>query len=144
MPESVRILLVEDDENDAELALRALSKVGVPGMVAHSRDGEEALDFLLGRGAFLGCPGAEGLRVILLDLKLPKLDGLEVLRTIRAEPLTRDLPVVMLTSSMLPSDVAACYRAGASSYVVKQVEFAAHACALQEIAAYWLRLNVVP
>ena len=144
MLESVRILLVEDDENDAELALRALSEVGVPGMVAHSRDGEEALDFLLGRGEFEGRPGAEGLRVDLLDLKLPKLDGLEVLQTIRAEPLTRDLPVVMLTSSMLPADVAACYRAGANSYVVKQVDFCAHARALQEIAAYWLRLNVVP
>lgn len=144
MPDSVRILLVEDDENDAELALRALSKVGVPGMVAHSRDGEEALDFLLGRGEFEGRPGAEGLKLVLLDLKLPKRDGLEVLQAIRLDPLTRALPVVMLTSSMLPADVAACYRSGANSYVVKQVEFAAHARALQEIAAYWLRLNVVP
>lgn len=144
MPDSVQILLVEDDENDAELALRALSKVSVPGMVAHSRDGEEALDFLLGRGEFRGRPGAEGLRLVLLDLKLPKLDGLEVLQAMRTEPLTRDLPVVMLTSSMLPADVVACYRAGANSYVVKQVEFAAHARALQEIAGYWLRLNVIP
>lgn len=144
MPESVRILLVEDDENDAELALRALSKAGMPGLVAHSRDGEEALDFLFGRGEFEGRPGAEGLKLVLLDLKLPKLDGREVLHAIRAEPLTRDLPVVMLTSSMLPADVAACYRAGANGYVVKQVEFAAQTRALQEIAAYWLRLNVVP
>lgn len=142
MPESFRILLVEDDENDAELALRALSKANASGKVLHLRDGNEALDYLFGRDELTGRSGAEGLRLILLDLKLPKRDGLEVLRTVRSDPSTLRLPVVMLTSSTLPADVNACYRAGASSYVVKQVEFSAHARALQHIAAYWLRLNV--
>ena len=142
MPEPVRILLVEDDEGDAELALRALASVREPGTVHHARDGEEALDFLFGRGAFQGRPGAESVHLVLLDLKLPKVGGHEVLAAVRAHPSTRTIPVVVLTSSMLPADVERCYRAGANGFVVKPVEFSRYEQALQELALYWTRLNV--
>ena len=142
MSEPVRILLVEDDEGDAELAMRALASVMPPGAVQRVRDGEEALDFLFGRGAFQGRPGAEGIRLVLLDLKLPKVGGREVLAAVRAHPSTRPIPVVVLTSSMLPSDVEGCYRAGANGFVVKPVEFSRHEQALQQLAVYWTSLNV--
>jgi CheY-like chemotaxis protein len=108
MAEEIRILLVEDDMGDAELALRALANAELPGGVHHAADGEEALDFLFGRGAFEGRPGAATVRLILLDLKLPKVDGREVLAKVRADDRTRAIPVVVLTSSMLPADVGAC------------------------------------
>lgn len=136
MPEDLLILLVEDDDDDAELALRALSKSGVGAEVLRARDGAEALEVLLG-----GPPGSEP-ALVLLDLKLPKVDGVEVLERYRSDARSRRVPVVVLTSSMLPADVAACYAAGANSYVVKQVEFASHARTLQEIARYWLNVNV--
>ena len=141
MPEPVRILLVEDDEGDAVLALLALASVTPPGSVHHAGDGEAALNFLFGRGAFQGRPGAETVRLVLLDLKLPKISGHEVLAAVRAHPATRTIPVVVLTSSMLPADVERCYRAGANGFVVKPVEFSAHERALQELAEYWTRLN---
>jgi two-component system, response regulator len=139
-PARARILLVEDDANDAELALRALGK-GLAGQVHHARDGAEALSYLFD-AVSVEPHGPAGLRLVLLDLKLPKVDGLEVLARIRATPGTRSLPVVILTSSMLPRDVAACYEAGANSYVVKRVEFEQQALALRSIAEYWLHLNV--
>ncbi|MBP7676906.1 MAG: response regulator [Thermoanaerobaculia bacterium] len=143
MPEAVRILLVEDDDDDAELALRALARSEIGPRVVRARDGEEALDVLLGRGPF---EGREVPRpaLVLLDLKLPKVDGIEVLRRFRADGRARGVPVVVLTSSMLPADVRACYEAGANGFVVKQVEFAEHARTLQQIADYWLRINVRP
>jgi len=136
------ILLVEDDENDAELALRALSKAGFGDVVARARDGEEALDLLLARGPHEGSAGAAGLRLVLLDLKLPKRDGLQVLTAVRADARGRRVPIVVLTSSMLSADVEACWAAGATSYVVKPVEFSSHARTIQGIARYWLELNV--
>ena len=143
MTEAARILLVEDDDDDAELALRALALSEVGAAVTRARDGEEALDVLLGRGAFAG-RGVPPAALVLLDLKLPKVDGIEVLTRFRADARSRGVPVVVLTSSMLPADVRACYEAGASSFVVKPVEFAAHARALQQIAVYWLRVNLRP
>jgi len=141
MSDEFGVLLVEDNVTDAELALRALQKSGLGCPVAHVRDGEEALDFVFGRGAFLGrAPGA-GLRLILLDLKLPKVDGLEVLKAVKADPRTRAIPVVVLTSSRVPADVAACYAAGANSYIVKPVEYEDHAAALRDVGRYWTRLN---
>lgn len=143
MPEEVWILLVEDDDDDAELALRALARCDLAPRVVRARDGEEALDVLLGRGeAAAGRVPRPAL--VLLDLKLPKVDGIEVLTRFRADGRGRDVPVVVLTSSMLPADVRACYQAGANSFVVKQVEFAEHARTLREIAAYWLQVNVRP
>ena len=142
MPEAVRILLVEDDEGDAELALRALERAGLAGSVHHAADGEQALDFLFGRGPFEGRPGAETVHLVLLDLKLPKLGGREVLEALRVHPATRTIPVVILTSSMLPSDVRDCYRAGANSFVVKPVEFLRHERTLGDLARYWTGLNV--
>jgi two-component system, response regulator len=144
MSEAVRILLVEDDEGDAELALRALAKAGTGAGVRHVADGEQALDFLFGRGRFEGKPGAGSVRLVLLDLKLPKLGGREVLTALRAHPSTRTLPVVVLTSSMLPADVRDCYRAGANSFVVKPVEFSRHERTLRQLAEYWTGLNVTP
>ncbi len=144
MADEVRILLVEDEETDAELALLALGKAGLPGKVHHAPDGQQALDFLFGEGAFEGRPGAAGLRVILLDLKLPKVEGLEVLARVRADARTRTIPVVILTSSMLRADVEAAYRGGANSLVVKPVNFADHSLALRTIGTYWLGLNFAP
>jgi len=142
MADAVEILLVEDNPTDAELAQRALKKLGLPGQVHAVRDGEEALDFVFARGAFGKREVGQGLAVILLDLKLPKVDGLEVLRAVKSDPRTRDIPVVMLTSSKVPADVEACYRAGANSYIVKPVDFAGHAQVLRDLGFYWARLNV--
>lgn len=144
MADEVRILLVEDEESDAELALIALGKAGLPGRVHHAWDGQEALDYLFGKGAFEGRPGAAGLHVVLLDLKLPKVEGIEVLARIRADERTRTIPVVVLTSSMLPADVDAAYRTGANSLVVKPVNFGDHSQALQTIGTYWMEINVAP
>ena len=143
MTEVVRLLLVEDDDDDAELALRALARSEVASTVVRARDGEEALDVLLGRGPFEGREVPQP-ALVLLDLKLPKVDGIEVLKRFRAGARGRDVPVVVLTSSMLPADVRACYEAGANGYVVKQVEFAEHARTLQQVTDYWLRVNVRP
>lgn len=142
MAEHVKILLVEDNPTDAELARRALNKIVPPGQVHCARDGEDALDFIFARGAFSDRAVGQGLRVILLDLKLPKVDGLEVLRAVKGDPRTRDIPVVMLTSSKVTADVEACYRAGANSYVVKPVDYAGHAQALKDLGIYWTQLNV--
>ncbi len=143
MSEEVRILLVEDDDDDAELALRALARCELGLRVDRARDGEEALDALLGRRetdtGTLPRPA-----LVLLDLKLPKVDGIEVLKRFRADGRGRDVPVVVLTSSMLPADVRACYEAGANGFVVKQVEFAEHARNLRQLADYWVRINVRP
>ena len=142
MTDAARILLVEDNPTDAELARRALNKIGLSGQVCCVRDGEEALDFVFARGAYSERVAGEGLRVILLDLKLPKVDGLEVLKQVKGDPRTRGIPVVMLTSSKVPADVEACYRAGANSYIVKPVDFAGHAQVLKNLGVYWTRLNV--
>ncbi|MEO5957982.1 MAG: response regulator, partial [Opitutaceae bacterium] len=118
----VEILLVEDNARDAELTLRALSKRGLINTVVHVRDGQEALDWLAGTGAYAGRDRNQKPKVILLDLKLPKLSGLEVLQAIRCDERTRYLPVVVLTSSREDADIAESYKLGVSSYIVKPVE----------------------
>ena len=141
MNEEIRVLLVEDDDNDAEMALRVLTKAGLTGAAVRVRDGQEALDLLLGGGR--GAPRTtRNLRLIVLDLKLPRVDGLDLLSRLRADPRTWNVPVVVLTSSMLPADVSASYRAGANSFLVKTVAFESQAQTLREVASYWLRLNV--
>jgi CheY-like chemotaxis protein len=133
--EEIDILLVEDNPNDAELAMRALRKSEVGARVAIARDGAEAVEYLASR---------QKPKVVFLDLKLPKIDGMEVLRRLRADERTRSVPVVVLTSSMEERDINECYRLGVNSYVVKPVEFDRFYKAVGELAAYWLVLNKAP
>ena len=135
------ILLVEDNRNDAELALRALAKARVANDVHVVRDGAEALEFLFGEGAYAGRAGSPLPRVILLDLKLPKVDGLEVLRRVKGDERTKLVPVVVLTSSREESDLVASYHLGANSYIVKPVDSDKFFEAVHEIGLYWLLLN---
>ena len=138
------ILLVEDSPDDEVLALRALKKNNIKNEVVVARDGVVALDYLFGTGAYAGRDPAHLPEVVLLDLKLPKVDGLEVLRRIRADARTKFLPVVMLTSSSEEVDVARCYSKGANSYVRKPVDFTQFMEAVQTLGLYWLVLNNPP
>jgi two-component system, response regulator len=138
------ILLVEDDANDEALTLRALSKNGFRNEVVVIRDGAQALDYLFGRNAYAGRDRSELPAVMLLDLKLPKIDGIEVLRQVRASSMTRLLPIVILTSSNEDTDRADGYGLGANSYVRKPVEFTEFASAVQQLGVYWLLLNEPP
>jgi two-component system response regulator len=138
------ILLVEDNPDDEALTLRALTKSRVLNKVEVARDGAEALDFLFCRGAYAERDPMEQPQIILLDLKLPKVDGLEVLRQIRSEPRTRMLPVVILTSSKEEQDLIAAYSGGANSYVRKPVDFNQFVEAIKQLGLYWLILNEPP
>lgn len=140
----VEILLVEDSPADAELAVRALKKHNLANHVALVADGEEALDFLFARGKFGHRDIENGPRIILLDLKLPKVDGLEVLRTIKGDPRTRIIPVIVLTSSKEEKDIIESYRLGVNSYILKPVDFDKFIEAVKDIGYYWLLLNQSP
>jgi len=144
MPKEKNILLVEDNPDDEALTLRALRKNNVMNRIEVARDGVEALDFLFARGAHAGRNPADQPAVILLDLKLPKLDGLEVLREIRANPSTRRLPVVILTSSREQQDLVGGYDLGANSYIRKPVDFDQFLNAVKQLQLYWLVLNEIP
>ena len=135
------ILLVEDNPDDEELTLRALARSNILNPVHVARDGVEALDYLFCRGAHADRDGREQPQVVLLDLKLPKLDGLEVLRAIRADPRTKRLPVVILTSSVEEQDILAGYDLGANSYIRKPVDFTQFVDAVKQLGLYWLVLN---
>jgi len=141
---SVELLLVEDDPRDEEMTLRALKSHRLANRVHVVRDGAEALDFLFGRGAYAERRLDDSPKVVLLDLKLPKVDGLEVLRRVRKDPRTAILPVVVLTSSREESDLVDSYRLGVNSYVVKPVEFNRFVEAVGELGLYWLLLNELP
>jgi CheY-like chemotaxis protein len=138
------ILLVEDNASDEALTLRALRKAQIQNRVVVTRDGAEALDYLFLRGAFAARDVTEVPQVVLLDLNLPKLGGLDVLRAIRADARTRLLPVVILTSSKQERDVVEGYGLGANSYVVKPVDFSQFAEAVRQLGLYWLVLNERP
>ena len=138
------ILLVEDNADDEELTLRALKKSNIMNRVVVARDGAEALDYLFVRGAHASRDPQEAPQVILLDLKLPKLDGLEVLRQLRAEPRTKLLPVVILTSSREEQDILRGYDLGANSYIQKPVDFTQFVDAVRQLGLYWLVLNQPP
>ena len=140
----VEILLVEDDPNDVELTLRAFRARNLANQVFVARDGAEALDFFFGEEANPLRDIGVTPRVVLLDLKLPKVDGLEVLRRLRADERTRSLPVVVLTSSKEEPDIAAAYSLGANSYIIKPVDFEAFARAVSEVGLYWVLLNEQP
>jgi two-component system, response regulator len=135
------ILLVEDNRDDEELTLRALAKSNISNRVVVARDGVEALDYLFRRGDHALRPASEVPQVILLDLKLPKLDGLEVLRAIRAHDDTKLLPVVILTSSIEDRDLLEGYGLGANSYIRKPVDFTQFVDAVRQLGLYWLVLN---
>ena len=143
-PKAVEILLVEDSAEDLELALRALRKANLTNRIEVARDGVEALDFIFCEGTHAGRSFEETPKVILLDLKLPKVDGLEVLQRIKGDPRTRHIPVVVLTSSKEQNDVVRSYQLGVNSYIVKPVNFEAFVAAVQELGMYWLLLNQPP
>jgi two-component system, response regulator len=138
------ILIVEDNPNDSEMMLRALRKANLANPVTVVEDGATALDYLFGLGAYAGLPPNRTPRVVLLDLKLPKLTGLEVLARIRADERTRLLPVVMVTSSREDPDIKEAYRLGANSYVVKPTEFEQFVDAMAKIGLYWVLYNEPP
>jgi CheY-like chemotaxis protein len=142
--DAVEILLVEDNPQDLELGLRALRKGNLTNHIQVARDGAEALEFIFCQGPHAGRKMANGPKVILLDLKLPKIDGLEVLRQIKADERTRKIPVVVLTSSKEHSDVVESYNLGVNSYIVKPVNFERFVTAVQELGMYWLLLNQPP
>ena len=144
MNEVPDVLLVEDNPRDAELTMRALKKRGVTAAVFHVKDGAVALDYLFGRGEFAGRDPRDQPRLVMLDLKLPKVDGIEVLRTIRGDERTRGLPVVVLTSSAEDRDVVEAYRLAVNSYIVKPVDFENFSDAVAQLGLYWLLLNRAP
>lgn len=135
------ILLVEDDAKDEALTLRALKKSNVMNPVVVARDGREALDYLFAEGQYAERNRAASPQVILLDLKLPKIDGIEVLQALRANDATKLLPVVVLTSSVEEQDLVRCYSLGANSYMRKPVDFSQFMDAVKQLGLYWLVLN---
>ena len=144
MKEQRLILLVEDNDDDVELTLRALRRNRVANRVDVVRDGAEALEYLFGTGSYAGRDVRDTPNLVLLDLKLPKVGGLEVLERLRSDPRTRRLPVVVLTSSNVESDLARSYDLGANSYIRKPVDFTQFMEAVNQLGLYWLVLNEAP
>lgn len=142
--ERVDILLVEDNPTDAELCIRSLKKHNLANDLFWVKDGAEALDFLFARGSFAGRDMRHPPKVVLLDLRLPKLDGLEVLRQAKADERLRELPIVVLTSSREDRDIAASYQLGANSFVSKPVEFDEFAAVVANLGLYWVLINKPP
>lgn len=140
----VEILLVEDNPTDAELCIRALKKSNLANKLVWVKDGAEALDFIFAKGAYSGRNGLTVPKVILLDLRLPKVDGMEVLRQIKADERSRTIPVVVLTSSKEDRDVAQSYQLGVNSFISKPVEFDEFAKTVSELGLYWLLMNHPP
>jgi two-component system, response regulator len=140
----VEVLLVEDNLSDAELTIRALRKENLANSLIHLKNGAEALDYIFAQGDYSTRDKHRTPKLILLDLKMPKVDGLEVLSRIRADERTRKIPVVVLTSSKEDPDIEACYALGVNSYIVKPVEFDKFLKAVSDLGFYWLLLNQVP
>lgn len=138
---AVEILLVEDNPRDAELTIRAFKKKHLANKLFHVEDGVEALDFLFARGKYVNRNIDNSPKVILLDLKLPRINGLEVLRAIKGDERTRTIPVVIVTSSAEDPDVSTAYQLGANSYVIKPVEFDSFMEAMSKLGVYWLMVN---
>ena len=140
----VEILLVEDNPNDAELAIRALKKSNLANKLLWVKDGAEALDFIFATGEYAHRDVVNGPKVILLDLRLPKVDGMEVLRRVKGDERTRVIPVVVLTSSKEDRDIVESYKLGVNSFISKPVEFETFAKTVSELGFYWLLVNQPP
>lgn len=140
----VEILLVEDNMSDAELTIRALSKANLANSLVHLIDGAEAIDFIFARGQYMHRSSIRFPKLILLDIKMPKVDGIEVLRQIKSDERTRMIPVVVMTSSKEEQDIIASYKLGVNSYVVKPLNFEGFAKAIGSLGLYWLLLNEIP
>lgn len=140
-PATVDILLVEDNEHDTELTIRALKKHNLADRLIVVEDGPKALDFMFGRGEFAGNRQLQHPKVVFLDIKLPKLNGLEVLRELKSDKRTHNIPVVMITSSKQDVDIHTAYRLGANSYVVKPVGFKEFQEVIRQLGLYWLAVN---
>lgn len=140
----VEVLLVEDNPHDVELTLRALRKHNLANRVMRVADGAEALDFIFARGAFAHRKVENGPKLIILDLKLPKVDGLEVLQQLKSDARTKIIPVVVLTSSQEEQDLLKSYHLGANSYIIKPVDFEKFVAAVRDLGLYWLLLNQPP
>jgi two-component system, response regulator len=141
--QTVEVLLVEDSDDDAEMTLRTLRKRGIANRVDRVRDGVEALEYLRREGAHAG--RSQGMpKLMLLDLKMPRMDGLAVLRTMKSDPALRAVPVVMMTSSREEGDLIASYELGVNSYIVKPVDFAEFAETVAQVGMYWMLANQAP
>lgn len=142
--EKIDILLVEDNPYDAELSLRALQKKKLANKVEWVQDGADALDFIFSKGIYAHRVQDEPLKLILLDIKLPKVSGIDVLRKIKEDPVARSIPVVMLTSSAEGQDLSECYQLGVNSYIVKPVDFESFQEEVEKAGFYWMLVNRVP
>jgi two-component system, response regulator len=140
----VEILFIEDNQHEAELTIRSLKKYNLTNKLKHIADGAEALDFIFSKGAYTDRKQSQNPKLILLDLKLPKVDGLQILRQLKADEQTRMIPVVVLTSSKEEKDVIESYRLGVNSYIVKPVNFDTFSKAVSEVGLYWVLLNHNP
>lgn len=141
---AAEIILVEDNPSDADLIKRALNKNNVANKILHLKDGQEVIDYLFGEGQWKGRTTANTPKVILLDLKMPKVSGIEVLKKIKSNEETRSIPVVILTSSKEDPDIKECYKLGVNSYVVKPVGFEEFSSTVAQLGLYWLLINQQP
>ncbi|MFI5204415.1 MAG: response regulator [Flavobacteriales bacterium] len=144
MENNVEILFAEDNMSDAELTIRALKKNNIVNKLLHVKDGAEALDFIFAQGAYANRKMENLPKIILLDLKMPKVNGLEVLEKIKSDGRTKNIPVIVLTSSKEDPDIKKCYALGVNSYVVKPVQFEAFVKAVSDLGLYWMMLNQPP
>jgi two-component system response regulator len=140
----IQMLLAEDNASEADLILASLAKVGSADLIHVAHDGVQALDFAFGRGEYAGYTPEPCLRVIVVDVKLPKIDGFEVLRKLKSHPVTRCIPVVMFTSSNIERDVARAYELGANSYLQKPVDFERFRETIRQLGIYWMTMNEPP
>jgi two-component system, response regulator len=144
MTDDMDILLIEDNPEDVEITLRAFQKHHIANKIHVVRDGEEALECLFATGRYAERSPCQNIRLILLDLKLPKIDGLEILQRCKSDPRTKQIPIVVLTSSREEQDLAKSYNYGVNSYVVKPVDFPQFTEAVRQLGLYWMLLNQVP